>query len=77
MPFPDLRPEVTTQVRHQAANFDNLYTVAPALLTSRIASLSPFGVNLLLQRWVHYERAHVTAGPIRFVTASAAPAIGL
>lgn len=55
MPFPDLRPEVTTQARHQAANFDNLYTVAPALLTSRIASLSLFGVNLLLQRWVHYS----------------------
>jgi hypothetical protein len=55
MPFPDLRPDMTTQARHQAANFDNLYTVAPALLTLRIASLSPFGVNLLLQRWVHYS----------------------
>lgn len=55
MPLPDLRPEATTQARHQAANFDNLYTVAPAVLTSRIASLSPFGVNLLLQRWVHYS----------------------
>jgi len=53
MPLPDLRPEVTSQSRHQAANFDNLYTVTPDLLTSRIASLSPFGVNLLLQRWVH------------------------
>lgn len=29
--------------------------MAPDLLTSRIASLSPFGVNLLLQRWVHYS----------------------
>lgn len=55
MPFPDVRPDVTTQARHQAADFDSLYTVAPALLTSRIASLSPFGVNLLLQRWVHYS----------------------
>ena len=55
MPLPDIRPDVTTQGRHQAANFDNLYTVAPANLTSRIASLSPFGVNLLLQRWVHYS----------------------
>jgi len=55
MPFPDLRPKVTTQARHQAANFDNLYTVAPGVLASRIASLSPFGVNLLLQRWVHYS----------------------
>ena len=55
MPLPDLRPEVTSQSQHQAANFDNLYTVAPDLLTSRVASLSPFGVNLLLQRWVHYS----------------------
>lgn len=55
MPLPDIRPDVTTQSQHQAANFDNLYTVAPADLTSRIASLSPFGVNLLLQRWVHYS----------------------
>ena len=55
MPLPDLRPEVTSQSQHQAANFDNLYTVTPNLLTARIASLSPFGVNLLLQRWVHYS----------------------
>jgi hypothetical protein len=55
MPLPDIRPEATSQSQHQAANFDNLYTVAPDLLTSRIASLSPFGVNLLLQRWVHYS----------------------
>lgn len=55
MPLPDIRREVTSQSRHQAANFDNLYTVAPDVLTSRVASLSPFGVNLLLQRWVHYS----------------------
>ena len=55
MPFPDLRPEEMSQSRHQAANFDNLYTVAPDALTSRVAFLSPFGVNLLLQRWVHYS----------------------
>lgn len=55
MPLPSLQPDVTTQTRHQAANFDNIYTVAPDLLVSRIASLSPFGVNLLLQRWVHYS----------------------
>jgi len=55
MPFPDVRPGLATQARHQAANFDNLYTIDPNLLTSRIASLSPFGVNLLLQRWVHYS----------------------
>ncbi|WP_270772469.1 hypothetical protein [Pauljensenia sp. OF14-1SRA] len=55
MPLPGLRPDIASQSQHQAANFDNLYTVAPALLTSRIASLSPFGVNVLLQRWVHYS----------------------
>ncbi len=55
MPLPDIRPDVTSQSQHQAANFDNLYTVAPDLLAARVASLSPFGVNLLLQRWVHYS----------------------
>lgn len=55
MPLPGLRPDIASQSQHQAANFDNLYTVASALLTSRIASLSPFGVNILLQRWVHYS----------------------
>lgn len=57
MPFPCLRPEVTNQSKHQAANFDNLYTVSPGLLvpSARLASLSQFGVNLLLQRWVHYS----------------------
>ncbi len=55
MPLPGLRPDIVSQSQHQAANFDNLYTVPPALLTSRIASLSPFGVNILLQRWVHYS----------------------
>lgn len=55
MPLPDLRPEVTSQARHQAANFDNLYMVPPDVLTTRSASLSPLGVNLLLQRWVHFS----------------------
>lgn len=54
-PLPDLLPEVQGQARNQAGDFDCLYTVAPALLTDRIACLSPFGVNLLLQRWVHYS----------------------
>ena len=55
MPFSDLRPDVTSQARDQAANFDNIYTVEPDQLVTRIATLSPFGVNLLLQRWVHYS----------------------
>lgn len=54
MPLPDLSPGEPPRTRHQAVDFDSLYTVAPNLLTSRIACLSPFGVNLLLQRWVHY-----------------------
>lgn len=55
MPSPDLRPEIDSQARHQAVNFDNLYAISPNVLTERIAVLSPFGVNLLLQRWVHYS----------------------
>ena len=57
MPLPGLRPEATNQSKHQAANFDNLYTVSPGLLvpSARLVSLSQFGVNLLLQRWVHYS----------------------
>ncbi|WP_448941029.1 hypothetical protein [Micrococcus luteus] len=55
MPLPDLIPNVTSQARHQAASFDSLYMVPPDVLTTRIASLSPLGVNLLLQRWVHFS----------------------
>lgn len=55
MPLPDLSPGEAPRTRHRAVDFDNLYTVAPNLLTRRIACLSPFGVNLLLQRWVHYS----------------------
>lgn len=55
MPLPDLRPELATKARHQAVNFDNLYMVPPQVLSQRIASLSPFGVNLTLQRWVHFS----------------------
>lgn len=57
MPLPELRPELTTGKRDQAANFVNAYTLTPAQLQSatRIASLSEFGINLLLQRWVHYS----------------------
>lgn len=57
MPLPEICPEAARRRRHQAADFDKLYTVAPVdlPLASRIAILSPFGVNLLLQRWVHYS----------------------
>ena len=55
MPLPDLRPDIDTGKRHQAASFDRLELVATGQLTQRIATLSPFGVNLLLQRWVHHS----------------------
>lgn len=55
MPLPELMPDQTSQARHQAADFDALYTVSPDLLVNRVACLSPFGVNLHLQRWVHYN----------------------
>lgn len=55
LPLPSLLTEGMGDARAKAANFDHLHTVAPEVLISRIASLSPFGVNLLLQRWVHYS----------------------
>lgn len=55
MPLPDLVPDTEASARHHAASFDHLYVVPPAVLTSRNASLSPFGVNLALQRWVHFS----------------------
>jgi hypothetical protein len=55
MPLPDLRPNETSGRRHQAASFDNLHVVRSADLRDRIACLSPVGVNLLLQRWVHFS----------------------
>ena len=55
MPLPALRPGLSSQALHQAADFDALYMVQPQQLVNRIACLSQFGVNLLLQRWVHYS----------------------
>lgn len=72
MPLPDLYPEVTSGKRDQAANFVNLYTLTPSQLESgtRIASLSEFGINLLLQRWVHYSsRVVVPTNQFQTVTA--------
>ncbi|NUU05190.1 hypothetical protein [Leifsonia sp. C5G2] len=54
MPLPDLKL-ASHASGHYAANFDDLYVVKPGELSTRVASLSPFGVNLLLQRWVHYS----------------------
>jgi hypothetical protein len=55
MPLPELRPDLTSQARHQASDFDTLYMIRPELLVDRIAVLSQVGVNLLLQRWVHFS----------------------
>lgn len=56
-PLPDLIPASTSASRNQAGDFDSLHVVSPEALgaATRIASLSPYGVNLLLQRWVHYS----------------------
>ena len=55
MPLPDLRPSVESGKRHQAADFDNLHMANSADLTERVACLAPVGLNLLLQRWVHFS----------------------
>ncbi len=57
MPLPELVPSLASAKRHQAAFFDAPYLVGPDALNldKRIACLSPTGVNLLLQRWVHHN----------------------
>lgn len=57
MPLPFLVPDANGPKRHQAAFFASPYLVAAADLdlTKRIASLSPMGVNILLQRWVAHN----------------------
>lgn len=57
MPLPELVPTLASAKRHQAAFFDAPYMIGPDALNldKRIACLSPIGVNLLLQRWVHHN----------------------
>jgi hypothetical protein len=55
MPLPDLVPTVDSSKRNRAAFFDELYVADPSKLGPRMACLSPLGVNLLLQRWVHHS----------------------
>lgn len=55
MPLPDLFPDVEGRRRHQAAFFDQLHLTEARALTQRVACLSQFGVNLLLQRWVNHN----------------------
>jgi hypothetical protein len=56
MPLPELEYSDNPKRRDHAIEFGDLYTVSPGQLEAaeRIASLSPIGINLLLQRWVHY-----------------------
>ncbi|MFT8532154.1 hypothetical protein [Bifidobacterium aquikefiri] len=54
MPLPALKPAIETGQRDQAADFNNLHIVDPEEFDTRLAALSQFGVNLLLQRWIHY-----------------------
>jgi hypothetical protein len=55
MPLPALRPGLASRRRDQAANFDRLHAVPCVDLVERKACLSAVGVNLLLQRWVHFS----------------------
>lgn len=54
MPLPELRPDAVSAKHDQAADFARLHTVKATELTNRVACLSPVGINLLLQRWVHF-----------------------
>ncbi|MYS10486.1 hypothetical protein GTW71_29530 [Streptomyces sp. SID6041] len=56
MPLPDLRShEQNQRKRHFAALFDDLFIVSPEQIVQgeRYASMSPAGINTLLQRWVY------------------------
>lgn len=56
MPLPDLGgAEPGAQLQHRAAFFEELHLASSQRLGRRVASLSQFGVNLLLQRWVHHN----------------------
>lgn len=56
MPLPDLGgAEPEAEPRHRAAFFEELHVASSQRLGRRVASLSQFGVNLLLQRWVHHN----------------------
>ena len=61
MPVPRLGEEADSEVKTDAGfelgtciNFDALHVVRTSALTERVACLSLFGVNLLMQRWTKY-----------------------
>lgn len=55
MPLPDLAPVEGGPPLHRAAFFDVVHVASAERLGKRIASMSQFGVNLMLQRWVHHN----------------------
>ena len=65
MPLAELLVAFTSNRRHQAAFFDELYFAGPDQVTPerRVACLSPHGVNLLLQRWVFHNTRVVVPTP--------------
>ena len=56
MPLPGLFGSESNSVSH-AADFDNLHLLSPADVENaeRVANLSQYGVNLLMQRYAHYS----------------------
>lgn len=74
MPLPELVAQTEAAPGHHEGLFTSLLVVSPRDLDAydRIATMSPIGVNLLLQRWVHHNSrvivetskyAAVTVGP--------------
>lgn len=56
MPLPDLGAAVGgAPPRHRAAFFDVVHVASAERLGKRVATMSQFGVNLMLQRWVHHN----------------------
>lgn len=54
MALPLLGPELK-EGKNWVVNFDKLHVVPSSSLHKRIACLSSEGINILLQRWVHYS----------------------
>ena len=74
MPLAEVFVAFTSSRRHQAAFFDELYFAGPEQLIPerRAACLSPYGVNLLLQRWV-FHNTRVVVGTPDFQKVSGGP----
>jgi hypothetical protein len=55
MPLPEMFADLTSGDRNQAAFFDQIYLAHRDQLTNRVACLSLFGINVMLQRWIHHN----------------------